>query len=182
MGMAISVPRYTVDDLDRFPDDGSRYELLDGVLIVTPAPWQAHQVIAGRIQIRLGVALTDRASVVGPGAISLPPSTQLEPDILVYPASIPPDVGWANVTEHWLVVEVLSRSSRAYDRLFKREATSCSASRRCGWWTSPTGAWRSGARAPSTRRCATSSAGGCRRSTSSSRSISPRCSPAWRER
>lgn len=122
MGMAISVPRYTVDDLDRFPDDGSRYELLDGVLIVTPTPRQAHQVIAGRIQIRLGVALTDRASVVGPGAISRPPRTQLEPDILVYPASIPPDVGWANVTEHWLVVEVLSRSSRAYDRLFKRDA------------------------------------------------------------
>ena len=33
MGMAVSVPRYTVDDLDHFPEDGIRYELLDGVLL-----------------------------------------------------------------------------------------------------------------------------------------------------
>jgi hypothetical protein len=38
MGMAVSVPRYTVDDLEGFPDDGDRYELLDGILLVTPAP------------------------------------------------------------------------------------------------------------------------------------------------
>lgn len=38
MGMAISVPRYTIDDLERFPDDGNRYEVLDGFLMVTPAP------------------------------------------------------------------------------------------------------------------------------------------------
>ena len=37
MAMAISVPLYTVDDLDGFPRDGNRYELLDGVLLVTPA-------------------------------------------------------------------------------------------------------------------------------------------------
>ena len=30
MAMAISVPLYTVDDLEHFPDDGNRYELLDG--------------------------------------------------------------------------------------------------------------------------------------------------------
>ena len=36
MAMAISVPRYTIADLERFPSDGSRYELLDGMLLVTP--------------------------------------------------------------------------------------------------------------------------------------------------
>jgi hypothetical protein len=36
--MAVSVPRYTVNDLELFPDDGDRYELLDGILLVTPAP------------------------------------------------------------------------------------------------------------------------------------------------
>ena len=36
MAMAITVPLYTVDDLEHFPDDGNRYELLDGVLLVTP--------------------------------------------------------------------------------------------------------------------------------------------------
>jgi Uma2 family endonuclease len=29
---------------------------------------------------------------------------------------------WADITEHWLAVEVLSRSSRMYDRLYKRDA------------------------------------------------------------
>ncbi len=34
---------WTVDDLDRLPDDGLRYELLDGILLVSPAPTRRHQ-------------------------------------------------------------------------------------------------------------------------------------------
>ena len=91
MAMAISVPRYTIADLERFPDDGYRYELLDGVLIVTPSPSNAHQVIVNRLQLRLmqAVMVPGDAQVVGPGAITVPPSTQLEPDILVYRRAIP---------------------------------------------------------------------------------------------
>ena len=124
MGMAVSVPRYTVDDLERFPNDGDRYELLDGILLVTPAPRAVHQNIAGRLQLLLGTAVQrpGHARVVGPGAISVPPRTQLQPDILVYPARFGPSVDWISVTDHWLAVEVLSRSSRVYDREFKRDA------------------------------------------------------------
>ena len=88
MDMAISVPSYTVDDLDKFPDDGNRYELLDGMLLVTPAPSAAHQIIASRIQTKLSTAvmLPGYAHVVGRGAIIVRPKTQLQPDILVYPA------------------------------------------------------------------------------------------------
>jgi Uma2 family endonuclease len=111
-----------VEDLESFPDDGNRYELLDGVLIVTPAPRLAHQVIAGRIQSRLSAALSDVAQVVGPGAIVRVPGTQLEPDLLVFPSHFSPMLHWADITEHWLAVEVLSRSSRMYDRLYKRDA------------------------------------------------------------
>ena len=32
MAMPLTVPRYTIQDLESFPDDGSRYELLDGIL------------------------------------------------------------------------------------------------------------------------------------------------------
>lgn len=50
------------------------------------------------------------------------PLTQLEPDILVFPARLSLGSTWANISEHWLAVEVLSRSSRVYDREFKRDA------------------------------------------------------------
>jgi len=124
MRMAISVPTYTVDDLDKFPDDGNRYELLDGMLLVTPASSAAHQIIASRLQFRLSAAVvaSGHAHVVGPGAIVVRPRTQLEPDILVYPARFPAKLDWYQITEHWLAVEVLSRSSRMYDREFKRDA------------------------------------------------------------
>src|SRR5256885_1296602 len=67
MAMAISIPRYTIADLERFPDDGNRYELLDGVLIVTPSPSNAHQVIVNRLQFRLtqAVMVSGDAQVVG---------------------------------------------------------------------------------------------------------------------
>ncbi|MGK2934661.1 MAG: Uma2 family endonuclease [Gemmatimonadaceae bacterium] len=124
MAMAIGVPLYTVDDLDEFPRDGNRYELLDGVLLVTPAPSMSHQTIASRLQLRLSMAvmLTGQGNVVGPGAVVRLPKTQLEPDILVFPAGIRAGAHWREVHEHWLAVEVLSPSSRVYDREFKRDA------------------------------------------------------------
>jgi Uma2 family endonuclease len=124
MAMAISVPLYTVDDLEHFPDDGNRYELLDGVLLVTPQAAAVHQVVASRIQGELSATLqkSGLAHVVGPGAVVRMPRTQLQPDILVYPARFSPMTDWRKISEHWLAVEVLSRSSRVYDREFKRDA------------------------------------------------------------
>jgi hypothetical protein len=49
MAMPVSVPRYTVDDLDSLPNDGNRYELLDGVLLVSPAPMPPHELVVNRI-------------------------------------------------------------------------------------------------------------------------------------
>jgi Uma2 family endonuclease len=124
MGMAVSIPLYTVDDLDRFPDDGNRYELLDGVLIVTPAPNNLHQVIAARLiaQLIVGIGPQGSARVVGPGVVPRPPRTQLEPDVLVYPSRFPANCPWTKITEHWLAVEIFSPSSKIYDREFKRRA------------------------------------------------------------
>jgi len=71
MAMAISVPLYTVDDLEHFPDDGNRYELLDGVLLVTPQAAAPHQIVVSRIQSELAASLQKPglAHVVGPGAV-----------------------------------------------------------------------------------------------------------------
>lgn len=124
MAMAITVPHYTVDDLANFPDDGNRYELLDGVLLVTPGPNTGHQVIASRIQARLSETVQSNglAYVVGPGVVVRLPNTQLQPDILVFAATYKPDTDWRKINDHWLAIEVLSRSSKIYDREFKKDA------------------------------------------------------------
>ncbi|MEO7521609.1 MAG: Uma2 family endonuclease [Gemmatimonas sp.] len=124
MGMAIAVPRYTTEDLEQFPDDGNRYELLDGVLLVTPAARRMHQVVAGRLHVRLALAVEEvgLAQIVSPGVVVQVPRTQLQPDILVQPARFALEKDWSRVTDHWLAIEVLSRSSRVYDREIKRGA------------------------------------------------------------
>ena len=121
MYMAIAAPRYTINDLDLFPEDGNRYELLDGVLLVTPAPRRMHQAVAGKLQYALAKAVVESglAHVLSPGAVVVPPNTQLQPDILVQPVTSRFEDDWSNVTEHWLAVEVLSRGSRVYDRGLK---------------------------------------------------------------
>src|SRR6478672_1869914 len=123
MGMALTVPRYTVADLDLLPDDGNRYEVLAGTLLVTPSPSSAHQGIAARLSALFAShLLSRRLGLFSPGVMTLPPLTQLEPDLLIVPPRFTLGISWAEISEHWLAVEVLSRSSRVYDREFKRDA------------------------------------------------------------
>ena len=123
MGMALTVPRYTVADLDRLPDDGNRYEVLAGTLLVTPSPGSAHQGVAARLSALFAAHILARRLVLySPGVVTLPPLTQLEPDLLVVPPRFAPGTPWAEISGHWLAVEIVSRSSRVYDREFKRDA------------------------------------------------------------
>jgi Uma2 family endonuclease len=120
----LPLPRLTIDMLDDLPDDGTRYELLEGMLLVTPAPSNVHQVVATRLATMLTIALrpSDEARVVAVGAIQRGKDTQLQPDVLVYPSVYPPTAHWREIREWWLAVEVLSPSSRLYDREVKRGA------------------------------------------------------------
>lgn len=123
MGMALRVPQYTVADLDLLPDDGNRYEVLAGTLLVTPSPGSAHQGVAAKLSAMFASHLLDgRIGLFSPGVVTLPPLTQLQPDVLVVPARFAPGLPWEDIDEYWLAVEVLSRSSRVYDREFKRDA------------------------------------------------------------
>ncbi len=47
MAMPAAHANWTVDILDALPDDGQRYEIIDGALYVTPAPSDVHQLVAG---------------------------------------------------------------------------------------------------------------------------------------
>jgi Uma2 family endonuclease len=121
--MALTVPQYTVADLELLPDDGNRYEVLAGTLLVTPSPGSAHQGVAARLSALFAShILARRLGLFSPGVVTLPPLTQLEPDLLVVPPWFVPGTPWAKITEHWLSVEIVSRSSRVYDREFKRDA------------------------------------------------------------
>jgi Uma2 family endonuclease len=124
MGMPLPIPRLTIDMLDDFPDDGTRYELLDGLLLVTPAPTNAHQIVASRMLTMLSIALgsDSGARVVAVGAIQRGDDTQLQPDVLVYPSRFSPSTHWRDIRGWWLAIEVLSPSSRLYDREVKRGA------------------------------------------------------------
>ena len=124
MAMPLPLPTYITDDLRAFPRDGCRYELLDGILLVTPAPGSAHQLVVSRLLVALGNYLGDDgpAVAVGPGEIEIAPKTLLDPDLLVYPSRYRPGTRWTAMRDWWLAVEVFSPGSRRYDRDYKRDA------------------------------------------------------------
>jgi Uma2 family endonuclease len=124
MAMPLSLPTYTVDMVRAFPDDGQRYELVEGMLLVTPAPAFDHQAILARLQFALESYLQDAglARAVSPGEIEVAPSLHMEPDLLVVPTSFPLKTRWTAMSGWWLAVVVISPSSRYYDRDYKLSA------------------------------------------------------------
>jgi Uma2 family endonuclease len=110
---------WTVDDLDRVPDDGLQYELLDGVLLVTPAPIPVHQRAIGKLFLLLQAACTpDYEVFVSPLDWRPDLRTSLQPDVLVVQAD---GIGPKNIQVPLaLAVEVLSPSTRRKDQLLKR--------------------------------------------------------------
>lgn len=79
--------RWTIADLEGFPDNGNRYEIIDGELFVTRAPHWEHQDIAGAIYAELRV--WSRQSGLGQAAFA-PGIIFSESDAVI------PDVVWAS--------------------------------------------------------------------------------------
>ncbi len=115
---------WTAADLEQLPDDGNRYEVLHGELLVTPLPTSMHQGVAVRLTMMLGLWYRGRSgwSVRAPGAVSISESTWLEPDVVLYPVDEFARVSWREMPVPVLVVEVLSPSTRKRDRHRKRPA------------------------------------------------------------
>jgi Uma2 family endonuclease len=124
MAMSFPLPTYTVDMVRAFPDDGQRYELVEGILLVTPAPASDHQIVVSRLMYALNnyLGVHGPAYVVSPGEIEIAPKLHLEPDVLVFPSTFSPGTKWTEISDWWLAVEVLSPSSKHYDRDYKLEA------------------------------------------------------------
>ncbi len=111
----------TEDDLAEMPDDGHRYELVDGVLVVSPSPGLDHQrCVASLFKLLDADVPPGHEVILAPFDVRLSRSTVLEPDLLVARKSdlTPARLEAAPV----LAVEVLSPSTRLIDLGTKRLA------------------------------------------------------------
>lgn len=113
-------PGLTRADLQSTPDDGCRYEIVDGELFVTPAPGYRHQ----RVVLLVWRLLEDACprhlvALAAPFAVGLAEDTEVQPDVLVAPrdAFTDQDLPGAPL----LAVEVLSPSTRRTDLTLKRD-------------------------------------------------------------
>lgn len=130
MAMPISAPipprsLWTVADLERLPDDGNRYEILHGELLVTPLPAAWHQRIAFRLagEFAQWCKQVPGWECFSPGGVYIDQTSWLEPDFSVQklPAS-GPVADWRDMQPPALVIEILSPSTRNTDRHRKRPA------------------------------------------------------------
>ncbi len=110
---------FTVADMEDMPDDEFRYELDDGVLIVSPAPSVLHQFAVGRLQVLLSAACPPGLIVVPGVGINITRFQHRVPDVAVIEAGAVD--GMFLEKPPLLVVEVASPRTRLYDRNRKRD-------------------------------------------------------------
>ncbi len=125
MGMPELVRYWTADDVRALPDDGQRYECIDGVLLVTPAPRGLHQLAVGELFLLLSAYVRAEHAgelMMSPADIELEPDSLVQPDLYVHLVPRPQFAreGWASVRSLTLAIEVLSPSTARYDRGLKR--------------------------------------------------------------
>ncbi len=112
---------WTFDQLQGLPDDGRRYEVVDGHLVVTPPPSQAHQLVTNRLLRQVIAACPPDWEVLSEFALPLGSDGRV-PDLAVVRRhallgeATPYPLGPA---EFGLVVEVTSRSTRKTDLFAK---------------------------------------------------------------
>ncbi|HEY9563021.1 MAG TPA: Uma2 family endonuclease [Nocardioides sp.] len=111
----------TVADLESMPDDGHRYELIDGTLLVTPGPSLRHQTVSMELSVLLSQACPPHLkALAAPFDVVLDDQTGVQPDLLV--------AGRGAFTENnlptapLLAIEILSPSTRLVDLNLKKAA------------------------------------------------------------
>ena len=124
-GLRANVP-YTYQEFQYLPNDGRRYEIIEGELYVTPAPSTMHQTVSRRLQFALMTQLEEPGVAFifdAPFDVILSETSVVEPDLVIIRQSRrgsfsqrgfegPPDV----------VVEILSPATRGNDVFLKKAA------------------------------------------------------------
>ena len=115
--------RWTADMVRALPDDGKRYEVIDGELFVSPSPALRHQDAVYEMATRLGPYVKAHSLgrvIVAPADVTFPDGSLVQPDVFVAPlieGRRPRD--WSDVKTLLLAVEILSPSTARADRLVK---------------------------------------------------------------
>ncbi len=124
MGMPQAATPWTAAMVRELPDDGNRYEVVDGELLVTPSPVKLHQRAVGRL-LALLIPYVD-AQQTGE-ALDSPADIELDPESLVQPDVFVQGRVEGRLTNTWnagapllLAIEVLSPSTARADRTTKR--------------------------------------------------------------
>ena len=124
MGMPAQETRWTAEMARALPDDGNRYEVLDGALFVSPAPSALHQRAVFRLcSILDRYCETHRAgeAMISPADIEFSRGRRLQPDVFVVPLLATGRIrSWQEVTKLLLSAEVISPSTARADRGEKR--------------------------------------------------------------
>ncbi|MEU4080299.1 MULTISPECIES: Uma2 family endonuclease [Streptomyces] len=119
------------DELVRFWEEsdwpeGSKVEIIDGIIVVTPPPAAPHNRIAEKVHRRLYTVVPDDWGVYQTLGVSHPSRGRLYvPDLVVMPESAVAELEGsesAPLTAAELIVEITSLSNASYDRMNKAAA------------------------------------------------------------
>jgi len=120
-------PLMTVDDLDAMPEDGNRYEVMEGELFVSRAPGLPHQLVAGNIHYQLRTYLENNpiGRVIATPGLVLSPYSGVIPDLVFYSHARGEEIianDRLNAAPE-IVIEILSPGSEniSRDRIAKRQ-------------------------------------------------------------
>jgi Uma2 family endonuclease len=112
---------WTLEEFLTLPEDqGQRLELIDGSVVVSPAPTFGHQRLLQRIQIALNAVVPQGCELLPGINVVLNGERLLIPDLAVI-TTPGVEAVYSRADEVLLAVEIHSPSTRAYDRAFKRQ-------------------------------------------------------------
>ncbi|WP_203788128.1 Uma2 family endonuclease [Paractinoplanes rishiriensis] len=113
---------WTEPDLHLFPQDGHRYEIVDGCLHVTPPPPESHEAVVRAVVTTLRAAAPPGWWVCDRLGIAINQGTSGESNLVPDVAVLRPRSSgavWSDPADVALVVEVETPATRRYDRTLK---------------------------------------------------------------
>jgi Uma2 family endonuclease len=119
-GVKAAQERVSYADLERWPEDGRRYELYNGEVFEIPAPILLHQFVVGRLYLALAAYVQAHGGsvFVAPVDIVLSDYDVVQPDVLLFMPEREHLLDMRKVTRHApdLAIEILSPGTSRNDR------------------------------------------------------------------